>query len=376
MATGHIRKRISKKGEVTYQIIVEDERDPITGKRNRHYKTIKGTKKEAQAEYLKMVNQLNDTGLTKSSAMKLSDWLCEWHNIYLPNLEYRTKESYLERINHRIIPTLGNIQLKALQASTIQKWINALSEELSPKSVQNIFNILKASLTKAVELKKLASNPCIGIVLPKKQKYQADTYSNAEIQQALSLAKGSDMYLILLLTFSLGLRRGELIALTWDDVDFEKAEININKSSYTAKGQRKVKKPKTDAGIRTLALGSNIINELKVAYTEYRKRKLEMGNKFNDSNLVICKADGSPYHPDSLSNKWKRFIKKHNLKSIRFHDMRHTNATTLIAAGVDIKTVQARLGHSDISTTMNIYAHVTNDMNVNAAKKIDDIISA
>ncbi len=375
MYTHSIRKRETKKGN-SWQIVIEGDRDPLTGKRTRHYHSVNGTKKEAQAEALRLLNQLNSGGITTASAMKTKDWLLEWHNLYLPNIEDKTRESYLERINIRIIPAIGNIQLNALQATAIQKWINDMSKTLSPKSIRNIFNILNASLKKAVELKMIASNPCIGVVLPKRQRFQGDTYTKKEIQQAIKLAEGTDMHLILQLAFSLGLRRGELLALTWHDIDFKKREITIDKSTYNLNGERKVKAPKTETGNRVLSIGDTLLHELKLARADYLRRRFELGAGFDDSNLVICQENGKPYHPDSFSNKWKRFIKKHGIRKIRFHDIRHTNATTLLAAGVDIKTVQTRLGHSDVSTTMNIYTHMTNEMNENAAKKIDDIISA
>ena len=323
-----------------------------------------------------MMNQLSNGGIKTASAMRLSEWLKQWYTLYLPNIEHLTRESYIERIEHRIIPVLGAAQLKSLSAAMIQRWVNEMKEELSPKSVKNVFIILKAALNKAVELKMIETNPCTGVVLPKMQKYQGDAYSQEEIQQTLNLAKGTDMYLILLLAFSLGLRRGELLAITWDDVDFENAEITINKSTFNDKGERIVKTPKTVSGIRTIPLGKNLLNELKVAHRKYLENKLLMGSNFDNSNLIICQENGSPYHTDSFSNKWKRFVKKHNIRYIRFHDIRHSNATALIAAGVDIKTVQKRLGHSDISTTMNIYAHVTAKMDENAANTIDNIVTA
>lgn len=375
MYTHSLRKRETKKG-VSWQIVIEGDRDPITGKRVRHYHSVNGTKKEAQAEALKLLNQLNNGGITTVSAMKVKDWLIQWHGLYLPNIEDRTRESYLERINTRIIPAIGNIQLKALKSTVIQQWVNDISRELKPKSVRNVYNILNAALKKAVELKMIPSNPCVGVVLPKRQKFQGSTYTKKEIKQAIKLAEGTDMHLILQLAFSLGLRRGELLALTWSDIDFKKAEITVDKSTYSIKGERKVKAPKTESGNRVLAIGGKLLSELKLSRADYLKRKFEFGSSFVDSDLVICQENGKAYHPDSFSNKWKRFIEKHGIRKIRFHDIRHTNATTLIAEGVDLKTIQSRLGHSDISTTMNIYTHVTAEMNENAAKKIDDIISA
>ena len=374
MYSYHLSPRKTKKG-TSWQVVIECGNDPLTGDRVRKYKTVNGTKKEANSKAIELINQLNNGGIIKPSALKLKDWITEWHSNYLPNIEYRTRESYLERINHRIVPALGNIQLKALQATAIQKWINTISTELAPKSVRNIFNILNASLKKAVELKKIPSNPCVGVVLPKKKKYQAKTYTPAEVQQALTLAKGTDMYLILLLAFSLGLRRGELLALTWNDIDFQNAEINVDKSTYHEKSDRKVKAPKTESGIRKIPLGDNLLHELKLARAGYLKRRFELGAGFTDSNLIICQNDGKPYHPDSFSNKWKRFIDKHKIRKIRFHDIRHTSATMLVASGVDLITVKKRLGHSDITTTANIYTHVTAEMDTNAAQKIDDIIA-
>ena len=117
-----------------------------------------------------------------------------------------------------------------------------------------------------------------------------------------------------------------------------------------------------------------MIAELKTARGQYNSKKLSKGAAFVDSDLVVCQENGKPYQPDSMSQKWRRFIAQHNLKAIRFHDLRHTCATAMIEAGVDIKTVQERIGHADASLTMNVYAHRTQSMDQNAANKLDDVI--
>ena len=374
MATGHIRKRKLKDGSITYQVIVENERDPLTGKRERKYKTVKGTKKQAESCMRKMIDEIENGTTITSSTMKLSTWMKEWLTLYLPNIEESTRNGYEERINKRIIPILGATPLKSLTTANIQSWVNDLSKELAPKSVKNIYLNLKAALDKATTLRMIPYNPCTGVVLPKLKKYQAEVYDTEEINKVLEIAKNTDIYLILLLELSLGLRRGELCALTWDDVDFKEGTIKIDKSKYAKKGKTAIKAPKTTAGIRTILIGENVAKELKKAHNEYLKNKLAMGMAFKDSNHVISKADGSSYHPDSLTKKWERFEAKHNLKHIRFHDLRHSNATAMIAAGIDPKTVQTRLGHADISVTMNIYAHCTQAMNKKAADEIDKLI--
>ena len=130
------------------------------------------------------------------------------------------------------------------------------------------------------------------------------------------------------------MRRGELCALTWDDVDFKEGTIKIDKSKYAKKGKTAIKAPKTTAGIRTILIGENVAKELKKAHNEYLKNKLAMGMAFKDSNHVISKADGSSYHPDSLTKKWERFEAKHNLKHIRFHDLRVYFASISAAMGI------------------------------------------
>lgn len=373
MATGHIRKRTSKTGS-SWQLVVECDRDPITGKRERTYSTFKGTKKQAEAELRRLVTEVENGGIITVSTMRLDDWLKTYITDYLPDIADSTRESYEERIRNRISPYLGKLPLNSITTDHIQRWVTELNEKLSPKSVRNLFNILRPALEQAVTNQKILRNPCTGVKLKSIVRQHGDVFDKQEIDNALTVAKGTTMYLPLLLELSTGMRRGEVLALTWDDVDFKTREITISKSTYVYKGERKVKSPKTVSGIRTLTVSQNLINELLIAYNDYLTNQITYGSRFTNSNLVICQEDGKPYHPDSMTTKWCRFVRKNNLKHIRFHDLRHTNATTMIETGVDIKTVQARLGHSDVSTTLNVYTHKTKNMDENAAQKIDDFI--
>lgn len=373
MATGHIRKRTTKTG-TSWQLVVESDRNPVTGKRDRTYKTFNGTKKQAEVELRNLIYEIENHGVVVESTMRLDDWMHSYLADYLPNIADSTRESYEERIAKRISPYLGKMPLSSITTEHVQHWVSELNESLSPKSVRNLFNILRPALEQAVLNQRISRNPCVGVKLKTLVKQHGDVFDKKEIDKALTAAEGTTMYLPLLLELSTGMRRGEAIALTWDDVNFEKREITIDKSAYTYKGERKVKRPKTLAGIRTLTVGQNLIDYLTLAHEEYLSNKVRYGTRFTDSNLVVCQEDGKPYHPDSMSTKWRRFIKKHNLKDIRFHDLRHTNATMMIEAGVDYKTVKDRMGHSDVSTTLNIYTHRTKKTDENAAQKIDDIL--
>ena len=294
MSTGHIRKRVTKDGKVSYQVILESEKDPLTGKRQRQYKTVNGTKKEAEAVLDRMKSQYNTDGILKPSSIKHKDRIHEWLQLYLPNIEATTRAGNTERIKNRLIPYLGNIPLNSLQTASIQQWITTLSkdEKLAPKSVKNVYLNLKAALDKAVTLKMLPSNPCVGVVLPKAEKYNAEVYDSNEIAEMLKAAEGTDIYLLVTLIVLVGFRRGEITALQWSDIDFENSVIHINKSEVIADGKKIVKSPKTKSGIRDIYIGDNLLKLLKKEYAKYCADKLAMGSEFVDSNCVIRQSNG------------------------------------------------------------------------------------
>ena len=240
--------------------------------------------------------------------------------------------------------------------------------------IKNAYLNIKAALDKAVVLRMIPYNPCTGVELPKLKKYVGEIYDNDEISTALKTASGTDMFIPLLLGLALGLRRGEIIALKWDDVDFDNGDIYVHRNIVLANGKLIFKEPKSKAGVRHISVGDKVMNSLKEAYKEYNQDKEKLGTAFCDEGYVVRQKNGQFIRPDSLTRKWSRFAEKHNLKHIRLHDLRHSCATSLITSGVDPKTVQDRLGHADISVTMAIYAHSTKATNKQAAEKIDEIL--
>ena len=379
MATGHIKKRTTKTG-TSYQLIVEDERDATTGKRNRHYKTIKGTKKQAEIELRKFITEVENGGVCITSSVKVKDWIPEWINTYKKDLEETTRASYIHEFEKHIKNELGDIPINKLHPCRVQQWVNDLTEVdgLSPRSVKNIYQCLSSSMKKAKQLKLVTENPCDCITLPKRSKYYAKVYNGAEIQNAMALAKDTDtdMYTILLLGAGLGLRRGEMTALKWEHIDFDNKTINVQENAVAANGKVIVKKPKTQSSIRKISIGNNMVEELKIIRQRYRKAKFALGRAFVDSGCVLFKDNGEMFSPYTVTKKWKKFLKKNNLNDIRLHDLRHSSATALLEQGVNMKTIQEILGHADFSTTSNIYSHVTEKMNKEAAKTMDDILFA
>ncbi len=374
MAASHLRKRTTKKGITSWQIVVETGRDPITGKRERYYQTVNGTKKEAEAVRREMLNNLSTGGICQPSAIKLSSWMATWLTNYNPNIEATTRASYEEKMRNYIIPGLGHIYLNALNANHIQTWVNSLQQKgLSPRTIRNAFRNLSSALKKAVILRMLPYNPCEGVVLPRVEHFVSEIYDDEEILAVLEIAKGTDIYLLLLLGLALGLRRGELCALKWSHIDFKAETVNIKEANACVRGEVITKAPKSKTSIRSIPLGSKLCDILKEAMQEDLDRAAT-DPSFHYTGHIIHTPNGSAYHPDSLTQKWDRFMNKHNLKHIRLHDMRHSNASSLLSNGVDVKTTQARLGHADSRITLETYAHVTKAMSKKSANIVENVL--
>lgn len=375
MATGNIVERKRGNGEIRYEITVEGERDLLTGKRNRVYKTIKGTKKEAKAVMRQMIVDMERGIAVRKSPKKVSEWLNEWLELYLPNIEKTTRIGYKTKINNYLIPALGDIYLQSLRTEHVQKLINdMMARDLSPKNIRDTYNNINAAMKKAVVLRMIPFNHCEGVALPKLKRYKAKVYDLEMIHKLLSVSENTDMYLPILLCVTAGLRRGELLALRWDNIDFVNSILQVRSNMVRGEKDFIIKAPKTESGIRDIHLGQEVMEVLKKERSKYVSDMFSKETNFQNLNFVIRQKDGSPIRPDSMSQKWRRFLEDNRLPSIRFHDLRHSNATALIQAGVNPRVVQQRLGHSDVNITLNTYTHVLPDMDVEAAAKLDSII--
>ena len=374
MASGNIVERVRKSGKISYEITVEGDRDPLTGKRNRVFRTVKGSEKEARKVMHRLINDMEQNKIVKKNHKTVEEWMEEWITLYLPNVEETTRVGYKTKLRCYIKPALGDILIYSLRADHVQKMVNDMQARgLSPKNIRDTFNNINAAMKKAVVLRYIPFNPCEGVVLPKLKKYRAKVYDNQMIHTLLDTANGTDMYLPVLLGVTVGLRRGEMLALRWDDIDFKTNTIKVRNNMVNGENGIIIKAPKSEAGIRDIKVGDEVMAELKKARLKYMEDALT-SPIFQNLNFVIRQEDGSPLHPDSMTRKWSRFLKDNDLPHIRLHDLRHSNATALIQAGVNPRVVQQRLGHSDVNITLNTYTHVLPEMDIDAAEKLDAIM--
>lgn len=304
----------------------------------------------------------------------LSDWLNLWYQGYKkPNLRPNTQMSYERRIYQHIIPALGQIQLDKLTTAEIQQFYADLKqsgrllrtelygEGLSDQTVHGIHTTLRAALDMAVEEKLLLRNPADGCKPPPAKPREMQVLTPEEIQRLLIQAREDGCYELLLLELSSGLRRGEICALQWNDLDLKTGALRVERQVHRVRGDLVVSPPKTKAGRRTVLLPPPVLNVLKAYRTTRTSRWMFPSPK---------KAD-SPVEPAAVRKRLQTVLERAECKRLRFHDLRHTFATASLEHGMDVKTLATIIGHVSSSTTLNIYAHVTDEMQRTAAAKID-----
>ena len=304
----------------------------------------------------------------------LGDWLDIWYQTYKKTgLRPNTQMSYERRIYQHIIPALGHIQLDKLTTHEIQEFYTdakksgrlvrteLYGEGLSDQTVRGIHTTLRAALNKAVEEKLLVRNPADGCKLPSDKPREMQVLTPEEIQRLLIQAKEDGCYELLLLELSTGLRRGEILALQWSDLNLKPGVLRVERQVHRVRGELILSPPKTRAGNRTVILPAPVLKVLKDYRTTTHSRWM----------FPSPVKEDSPMDPAAVRKRLQTVLERAECKRLRFHDLRHTFATASLEHGMDVKTLATIIGHVSSSTTLNIYAHVTDEMQRSAAAKID-----
>jgi integrase len=245
---------------------------------------------------------------------------------------------------------------------------------LSAKTVMYIHRVLREALSHAVKQQIIPRNVADFVEVPKLKKYRATVLNEDGVQLLLEAFKDTNYYIAVLLGVGVGLRRGEALGLQWKDIDFENKTIQINRSLLPTENGLIFHDPKTEGSNRIIVVSNTIINMLLVAKEQQEKSKKLLGEAYNDIDLVTCWDDGSPINPTTFSQSFGRTLKRNKLPHIRFHDLRHTNATMMLKQKVSAKVASERLGHSTIGITLDLYSHVLKEMQEEAAEKLESVI--
>ena len=379
ITSGSIRKRKTEKGHC-WQITVELPKTS-DGKRVRRYKTVEGTKKDAEKALRLFVEELERGYHMPEAKITISEWIDIWMQTYVePNVSVTTSSRYKGMIKRYIKPLLGHLQVQELRTLAVQTWANDLKispssgKPMSAATIKHTYHVLKSSMDKAVLAGIIPRSPCTGIMLPKGQKKEAVVYDEAQIKQLLAAAKGTDMELVIDMELCLGLRRGELLGLEWGDIDWNKNQVKIIRNRVIVNGKSVVKEPKTASGFRTLDVPVPLMQKLRKRKLECAANRMRLGRAYTDTEYIIVREDGKPIYPEYLSQMLTKLQDRCGLPRCRFHDLRHLCASIMLLQGINVKVAQERLGHKDITTTMNIYSHVLPSSAREAADKIGQLV--
>jgi integrase len=371
-----VRGSIVRRGK-SWAIIL-DERDMTSGRRRRRWHSFRGTRRGAEAECARLISERQNGTAVEPNRITLVQFLDQWLEYIEPQVAPRTHERYGEIVRTYLAPALGTILLTKLQPMTISAAFAGMlsggrrkgSGGLSPRSVHHCHRILSQALQQAVRWRMLSRNPCNDVDPPRVERRALSVWDVATMAEALECARSLRIFMPMLLAGMLGLRRGEIAALRWRHVDLDRAHVAIVESFEQTRTGMRLKAPKSGRG-RKVALPIKVVAELRAWRTKQAQELLRLGIRLDGESFVCAGEDGQPIQPQSLTHAWHRFLARTRLPRLRFHDLRHSHATHMLASGVHPKIASERLGHATVGLTLDTYSHVIPGMQEDAVARID-----
>jgi integrase len=338
------------------------------------------TRKEVQ-EKLKIVlhDQQQGTLVTaqpQTVAQFLTDWL---ENTHRRHLRPRTYERYREAVYLHIVPNLGHVQLQKLTARQVQAFYTRKADEgLAPATIIYYHSVLHNALDTAVKWGLVFRNVCDLVAPPRKERFEIQPLTLAQMQHLLATVSGHKWEALFTLAMATGMRRGELLGLKWQDVNFEAGQLQVRRvlSRVPSHMPERVHvyveaEPKTQKSRRSIMIAPFALEALKRHRKSQLEDKLKAGEFWQEHEYVFCTLQGRHLNPNHVVEEFKKLLTRAGLPDIRFHDLRHSAATLLLSLGIHPKVVQELLGHTQISMTMDVYSHVLPGMQLDAMRQFD-----
>ena len=352
--------------------------DPGTGKQIQ--RTIYGKTKKEVAQKLRDVTTDIDHGVYLNPCkLTVGEWMDIWAKEYLVGVKEATAYAYKASIRKHIKPAMGAIKLDALNPHTIQSFYNSKIGTLSAKTIKNLHGILHAALKQAVLNGYIPSNPTDASIRPRIEKKEMHPMDEYMITDFLEAIRGEQFEYLFFVTLFTGMRKGEVLGLTWDAVDFTRGTVLIDKQLQRPReGDGKCILVTTKNGkARKLKPAKEVMNVLYRVKKQQATWQLKHGESFqNPMNLVFTNELGGYLNPNTVYNHFKEVVAQIGAPDIRFHDMRHSYAVAALQAGDDVKTVQGNLGHATAAFTLDVYGHVTDQMKEDSANRMERFIKS
>lgn len=324
-----------------------------------------------------------DTGQYEPSRQKTAEYLEEWFQRQIDNTKIRptTARSYRGHLDHYLIPHLGHVRLTELRPHHIDRMFAAIRKAnvdaerpVGPTTMRRIHATLRSALGSAVKRRVLPYNPASSADIPPNERTAIRVWTPEQYGKFLDCIEGDRLFALYVLAGQRGLRRGELLGLRWEDIDFERAELRVVQQLVQVGHEIRFGPPKTERARRVVALDSASVEALRAWRVKQAAERLAWGPAYEDTGLVFTREDGAPVHPERVTKAFRRLASRAGLPLIRLHDLRHTSATLGLLAGEDMRLVSRRLGHSSITVTVDVYTHVAEDAAREAAERLAALV--
>ena len=384
---------ITQKPNGTYLVRISCGRDIMTGKqilRGRIFKPSKPdlSQERFQKELNEFIEDFTDELQCERNRKKpenkiVSDFAKEYLSIQKTSLSPGSYDFYQHIIEKHILPMFGRMRLRDIKTYHVQDFIMKLnsmprndgkSGHISPQTVKRYTTVLRSMLTMAYKMYYMDDDVGLSrrLTFPKEHYQEVDVFTIEEAKAILAAAKTEPINIRLLIELALftGMRRGEIVGLKWSDINFDKQCLSVRRSIYKPKAEKSIEKePKSHSSFRTIALPNCLCETLE----EYKKSQEQYSlslSTWQNLDYIFTDDSGNVMNPQTPTKQFSHFLARHNIRHLKFHCLRHTSATILLATGCDIKTVSARLGHSSIETT-DIYVHKLESVDKQAASSFD-----
>jgi integrase len=338
------------------------------GKRKKFYYK---TKQEAIKKRNEALRELEQGTLATGSQQKLKDYLEDWiENVHKDNIRISTYVKYKKLIKY-IVADLGEVWLQKLTPEQVQRfYVKKRKDGLSSKTVHEIHGVLHLALKHAVRWNYVARNVCDLLDSPRVVSRQGTPLTLVQAKKLLEGIQGHRLEAVLMMAVITGMRKGEIIALRWSDIDLERRVLRVLHTVDYIPGYGYVEnEPKTQAGKRTIDVPAFFIDMLKQHRVKQEQRRLKVGEVWENRDLVFPDLSGGYLNPIHVLRMFKKILQRAGLPHMPFHDLRHSAATILISMGIHPKVIQELLGHSDISITLGIYGHLFPSMQQDVVEK-------
>ena len=376
-----VRGRVFRRGD-TWSFVVDLPPAP-DGRRRQRKKGGFRTRKDAEAALAELLTDVQKGTVVEPNRQTLADYLEDWLAAARPALRPTTAESYERAVRNWIAPRIGGLRLQAVTPQVLQRFYAELSESgrmngnggLGPRSVKLAHTVLHLALSRAAMWRLISANPAaLKLDLPRQVRREMTTWTAEEARRFLVATKDDRLAALWVLMLGTGMRRGEALGLRWDAVDLARARLAVVTTLAVANGKPYLSEPKTPESRRVVHLDQPVLAALRAHRKRQAADQLSAGPTWQESGLVFTTVVGGWIDPNNVRRTFDAAITRAGVPAIRLHDLRHTFATLALGAGAHAKQVQEMLGHADVSITLDIYTHVTEDMHREAAERLGRLL--